>query len=188
MDSTNQRHLLILDLDETLLYAKEKDEKHELPSPDIAIPEYDVWKRPFLDAFIERSMDWFDVAVWTSSSQSYADAVIPYIFPSPERLVFVWTRTQCTPHTDYKYGQYYWRKNLDKVRRRLKRPLERVLIIDDSPKKLDRHYGNLIGVLPFQGNTEDTELRDILPFLDWIRFAPNVRVIEKRAWRGFPRN
>ena len=57
MDLANERHLLILDLDETLLYAKEKGGKHALPPPDITILEYHIWKRPFLDAFLERSMD-----------------------------------------------------------------------------------------------------------------------------------
>ncbi len=185
MQLLNQRHLLILDLDETLIHAKENAETVELPPPSFTIPGYQIWKRPFVDAFIEKIMDWFDVAVWTSSSNSYAEAVIPQIFPNPDRLIFVWSRSKCTLHYDHDLWEYSWRKNLDKVKRQFKRSLEHILIIDDSSKKLDRHYGNLISVLPFKGSMQDTELRDILPFLEWIRSAPNVRVIEKRNWHNF---
>lgn len=185
MQFLNQRHLLILDLDETLIHAIENGETNELPPPNIIIPKYQIWKRPFLDAFVETITDWFDVAVWTSSSKFYADAVIPQIFPDPDQLIFVWSSSKCTLHYDHEFHDYFWRKNLDKVKRRFKRSLEQILIIDDSPKKLDRHYGNLISVLPFKGSLQDTELRDILPFLEWMRSAPNVRVIEKRDWHNF---
>jgi TFIIF-interacting CTD phosphatase-like protein len=185
MEPVNPRHLLILDLDETLIHAKEKGEIHELPPPDISIPTYHIWKRPFLNFFIEKITDWFEVAVWTSSSKSYAEAVIPHIFPDPDQLIFVWSRSKCTLHYDHEDEEYFWRKNLDKVKRPFRRSLEQILVIDDSPKKLDRHYGNLISVLPFEGSACDTELRDILPFLEWIRSVPNVRIIEKRHWHNF---
>jgi TFIIF-interacting CTD phosphatase-like protein len=185
MELFNQRHLLILDLDETLIHAKENGEPHGLPPPNITIPEFKIWKRPFLDAFIAKITDWFDVAIWTSSSKAYAEAVIPHIFPAPALLIFAWSRSKCTLHYDYEYEEYFWRKNLNKVKRPFSRSLEQILVIDDSPKKLDSHYGNLISVLPFEGSMQDTELRDILPFLEWIRSVPNVRVIEKRYWRNF---
>jgi RNA polymerase II subunit A small phosphatase-like protein len=97
----------------------------------------------------------------------------------------VWTCSQCTLSFNQEYHEHFWRKNLDKVKRHLKRPLEQILMIDDNPEKLDRHYGNLIMVLPYKGNVVDTELRDILPFLHWMCTIPNVRLIEKRYWRTF---
>lgn len=63
--------------------------------------------------------------------------------------------------------------------------LKRVLMIDDSPEKLSQHYGNLMHVRPFEGDMSDTELIDIIPFLEWIADQPNFRSIEKRGWRKF---
>lgn len=62
-------------------------------------------------------------------------------------------------------------------------PLERVLIVDDTPKKLDRHYGNLVRVKPFEGDPSDTELFGLIEYLPTLADAANVRSIEKRDWR-----
>jgi RNA polymerase II subunit A small phosphatase-like protein len=58
-------------------------------------------------------------------------------------------------------------------------------MIDDTPQKLERHYGNLIRVSPFEGDSSDNELRNLLPYLNWLRSFDNVRTIEKRWWRNF---
>jgi TFIIF-interacting CTD phosphatase-like protein len=187
MTHDRQRQLLILDLDETLIHAKAVEERHELPPPDIQLPAYHIWRRPYLAAFIETLTGWFDIAVWTSSNKAYAEVVVPHLFPDPQQLRFVWTRMHCTQYIHPVYQHFSWRKNLDKVKRRFQIPLERVLMLDDSPEKLDRHYGNLLPILPFEGDMHDTELRDILPYLDWIRTMPNVRILEKRMWRSYRR-
>ena len=58
-------------------------------------------------------------------------------------------------------------------------------MLDDSPEKLARHYGNHIRVRAFTGDAKDTELRDLLPFLNGLRSVENVRTVEKRHWRQF---
>ncbi len=62
-------------------------------------------------------------------------------------------------------------------------PLERTLVVDDSPEKLQRYYGTLIRVSSWHGESDDTQLRDLIPFLDWIHAMENYRSIEKRDWR-----
>ena len=66
------RPLLILDLDETLLWAT----PNEPPTHDFRAFHYYVTKRPHLDVFLASAFDWFDVAVWTSSGEHYAEAVV----------------------------------------------------------------------------------------------------------------
>ena len=61
--------------------------------------------------------------------------------------------------------------------------LDHVLMVDDSPEKLQENYGNHILVREFTGDLADTELRDLLPFLDSLRSVENVRRVEKRNWR-----
>jgi RNA polymerase II subunit A small phosphatase-like protein len=175
----DERPLLILDLDETLIWARES--LREAPY-DFRACQYYVTRRPFLAEFLAAVFEWFRVAVWTSSGEQYADAVVSELFGRTAPLEFVWNATRCTQRLDEETGVPCWLKDLGRVKRK-GFPLERVLVIDDSPEKLRRHYGNRLPVSPFEGNEDDRELADVLPFLDWIRLQENFRKIEKRDWR-----
>jgi RNA polymerase II subunit A small phosphatase-like protein len=96
--------------------------------------------------------------------------------------VFVWNVSRCTQRFDPDTAEHYWLKDLKKVKRRGFQ-MQRVLMIDDSPEKLGRQYGNHLRLIPFEGDPEDRELLDVLPFLDWIRDRDDFRIIEKRDWR-----
>jgi len=173
------KHLLILDLDETLIYGTEEplDRPH-----DFRVAHYFVYRRPYLGEFLSAVSGWFDLAVWSSASHLYVAGVVSALFPDPTGLRFVWASNRCTRRFDPEWQDYYWVKDLRKAKR-AGYPLERVLMIDDSPEKLERHYGNLLWVRPFTGQQEDTELRMVLPYLDSLRGAENLRTIEKRYWR-----
>ena len=124
----------------------------------------------------------FKVAVWTSSGSSYANEIVRAIFEDPEKLQFVWTRERCTWGLDRDSREGHWIKDLRKVRR-VGFSLESIVVIDDSPEKLKRHYGNTICVTPFMGDALDQELRKLQAYLLWLKDVPNVRLIEKRNWR-----
>jgi TFIIF-interacting CTD phosphatase-like protein len=178
--------LLILDLDETLIYATETPLVRQ---PDFQIYNYHIYKRPYLDTFLVTRLDWFDVAVWTSSGSEYATEVVAAIFPDPQVLKFVWASNRCSIVYNYnydlidgRYPQYYSRKPLKKVKRR-GYDLESVIVVDDTPKKWEKSYGNLITVKPFEGDEIDRELQHLLVYLDTLKCKGNIRSIEKRGWR-----
>jgi len=171
--------LLILDLDETLVFATEEKLAR---GEDFRVGPYFLYKRPGLDGFIEFAFNHFKVAVWTSSSRSYANGTIGAIFQHPERLEFAWARERCTRKSDPETRACYWIKDLKKVRR-LGWSLEDVAVIDDSPEKLERSYGNHIRVVPYEGDPMDDELRKLQGYLAWLKEVPNVRLIDKRSWR-----
>jgi len=179
MESMPERPLLILDLDETLVWATR--EASEAPF-DFRVFGYYVTKRPHLQTFLENVFLWFDVAVWTSSGEHYASAVVAELFGDPSKLLFVWSSSRCTERIDRDSGEQYNLKDLKKVKR-MGFTLTRSLMIDDSPEKLRRQYGNHLRLLPFEGDPDDRELLDVLPFLDWIRTQDDFRRIEKRNWR-----
>jgi RNA polymerase II subunit A small phosphatase-like protein len=134
------RKLLILDIDETLLYAT----KDALGRPaDFAVYDYYIYLRPHLERFLQYAFERFRVAVWTSSGSLYAGEVVDLIFPSRDVLDFFWTAERCAVRFDPEYQEQYKLKQLKKVRRRGYN-LERVLVIDDTPKKHEQNYGNLI--------------------------------------------
>ena len=59
-------------------------------------------------------------------------------------------------------------KDLKKVKR-LGYRLERVLIADDTPRKVRRHYGNAVYVPPFFGDPEDGTLPRLAGYLISLR-------------------
>ena len=60
--------------------------------------------------------------------------------------------------------------------------LENVLVIDDSPEKLERQHSNLIPVAPFYGEPADKELKLLMSYLSSIEETDNIRSIDKRNW------
>ena len=175
------KQLLILDVDETLVYA---DEKPLARAAAFRVGPYHVYRRPFLREFIAAVAESFDLAVWSSASGSYVRGVVENVIGLPNELRFVWACGRCTRRYHPETQEHYYAKNLSKLRR-LGFQLERVVMVDDSPEKLARHYGNHIRVTPFTGDESDHELRDLLPFLESLRGAENVRRIEKRFWRQY---
>lgn len=73
-------------------------------------------------------------------------------------------------------------KDLRKVAR-LGFDLRRTLIVDDSPEKVRRHYGNAVYVRPWTGDPADDELPRLLRYLHTLADVADVRRIEKRRWR-----
>jgi len=172
-----ERKLLVLDLDETLIFAT----KTTLDYPaDFQVGKYAVYKRPHVDDFLRTCHQWFEVAVWTSASPDYAAGVVANLFK--ETPSFIWTRDHCALVPNYALGEQVMVKTLAKLKR-YGYQLEQILVIDDSPEKHIRNYGNLIIVSPFIGNPKDRELLLLLPYLETLRNVENVRTIEKRHWR-----
>ncbi|MBN1996486.1 HAD family hydrolase [candidate division KSB1 bacterium] len=172
--------LLILDLDETLISAHET--ALEIP-PDFTVCEiYHVYRRPYLNQFLEFCFSNYKVAVWTTASEDYAEQVVENIFPEPDGLQFIWARKRCTFRRNPERDYYYWIKDLKKVKR-LGYSLDQVLFVDDDPVKIERHYGNHIPILSFTGSVDDRELFYLQMFLQQIKNVPNVRITEKRWWR-----
>lgn len=171
--------LLILDIDETLVHATEAP--LDIPH-DFSFSRYFVYKRPHLDEFIDFCMDRFDVALWTSSTAGYAAIMADELFKN-KHLQFVWSRKRCTQRINNEDKCYIWLKKLSKVKK-LGFRLEKILVVDDSPEKHEKNYGNLIQVRPFTGNLADTELLVLMQYLDDLKYAENVRHIEKRLWQN----
>lgn len=58
------------------------------------------------------------------------------------------------------------------------------MIVDDSREKAKNNFGNAIYVSEFKGDREDNELMMLSEYLLKLKYADNVRTIEKRNWRA----
>jgi RNA polymerase II subunit A small phosphatase-like protein len=172
------KNLLILDLDETLLYASERPLDRD---PDLVVISYHVYFRPGLAEFIRHVASLYRLAVWTSASRPYALEICSSIFADVQ-LEFLWASERCTIQWDHENGSVCGAKRLHKVKKK-GYPLERMLVVDDSPEKHLKNYGNLVRVLPFEGDASDKELELLSEYLVTLATCTNVRKVEKRAWR-----
>lgn len=80
------------------------------------------------------------------------------------------------------WDHLHYIKPLTKVRKAGWR-LERVLIVDDTPEKCVRNFGNAIYPRPFEGAEGNDELKHLAAYLATPKDEPNVRTIEKHRWR-----
>lgn len=174
------RKLLVLDLDETLVYATTG--KPEWP-PDFRLAHYIVYKRPCLDTFLRNICDHYRIGIWSSADELYITAMIEQVVPAGITVEFVWGRSKCTTKYDPVYDCYCFEKRLYKLKNK-GFSLDNILLVDDSPEKTRYNYGNAIYIRPFTGDPTDVELLLLYDYLLTLKDSDNIRSMEKRGWRN----
>ena len=148
-----------MDLDETLVHSSFKP----VPNADYIIPvEIDpgtltdvyVLKRPFVDYFMEEMGKHYEIVVFTASLAKYADPLLDLL---DIHNVIRWRlfRESCYPFQ----GNYV--KDLTS----LGRPLERTIILDNSPHSYAFQPMNALPISSFIDDPTDTDLLDATPLL-----------------------
>ena len=150
--------LIVFDLDETLVHATEE----ALPHPhSFEVTPYFIYKRPYSSELIEFCASHFDIAVWSSSSERYVDAVTSHLFGSSFPVAFSWAVSKCVQKVDPRSNGYVYIKDLRKI---LKHgyAADEIIMIDDSPEKLQRQPGRHLCVPAFTGDPMGNELLGII--------------------------
>jgi NLI interacting factor-like phosphatase len=120
--------LLVLDLDETLVYATERP---LCSAPDFGAGPYHVYRRPHLEPFLRSCAALFDVGFWSSGSAAYVARVVPAILPAGVSPVLAWSGERCVRRFDPDTRKDYHVKDLRKLAR-AGYDLARVLAVDDT--------------------------------------------------------
>ena len=118
---TLDRPLVILDVDQTLIFASKESINRK---PDFEVFDYVVYKRPNLIEFIERLDKSYDIAIWSSAGNEYVNSIINQLKLNID-LQFIWGRNEATQKRQlndyYETGndtEYYYVKPLKKVKRK----------------------------------------------------------------------
>lgn len=180
--SNLQRPLLILDLDEALVHAKDDGPLPDRAADLMIAGDIHVYIRPHLDQFIARAWVNYDVAIWSKGGAGYVEPTVRALFQSHRQPVFVWSFSRCTRRFDHEAHEAYYIKDLKKVRNR-GFAKERMLIVDDLELNAMRNFGNAIYIRPWEGDLNDRELLHLATYLEELAPHPNFRTIEKRYWR-----
>jgi Dullard-like phosphatase family protein len=156
---------LVVDLDETLVHAK--------------FHQHSGWmihQRAGAQKFLVEMAKMFEIIIFTSGIETYASPIIDRL--DPQRLI---SHRLYRPATSIIKGLHV--KNLA----RLARPLNRVIILDNSPESYILQPENAIPMKPYFGDESDAFLLNLIPVLESLHGLSDVRPSVMRIQkRGFP--
>ena len=135
MDTDKFKYTLVLDLDETLVHYIEEKDRHY------------VQVRPFAEYFISEMGKYFELVIFTSAEEEYANIVLEEIDKNK-----VITHKLYRRHVEYSDG--FCLKDLNKIGRDLKK----VCIIDNDKNNFKLQSDNGIEIKEFLGEQDDNEL------------------------------
>ncbi|CED82022.1 protein phosphatase [Phaffia rhodozyma] len=164
----NGRKCLVLDLDETLLHSSFK----MIPHADYIVPveiesqvhNVYVIKRPGVDNFLKKMGEVYEVVVFTASLSKYADPVLDIL-----------DIHHVVAHRLFRESCYNHKGNYVKDLSQLGRPIEETIIIDNSPASYLFHPNNAVPVSTWFNDPHDSELSDLVMFLEDLSGVPDVR-------------
>ena len=172
---------LVLDLDETLIHSQFKP----VPDADIVV-KIDIsqiqnqvlyqkvyaLKRPFCDEFLKAVAPLFEIVMFTASMQQYAEPIFKKLDPKGKLIDHYLYREHCTQHS---------RDMFVKDLTRLGRPIEDIIILDNSPNSYAFTPQNAIPCISWYEDMADDELSQLIPvFQKLARFKGDVRRILRK--------
>ena len=173
--------VVVYDIDGTLIDTKDEfvpkaDFYLEMPNEDSKNIKYSVFKRPYLDEFLEHCDQIFDEKiVWSAGEKKYVDLIVKNIFKKPPSLV--WTKNNCENifNIDYKYPI------IKPLRKLLKdndsRGFDNLFIIDDTKETARKNKYNFINIKSFTYGSSDDELKKLMKFFDENVNEQDVRIM-----------
>ncbi len=163
--SSGSKCALVVDLDETLVHAK--------------FHQHSGWmihQRAGAQKFLVEMAKLFEIIIFTSGIETYASPIIDRL--DPQRVI---AHRLYRPATSIIKGLHV--KNLA----RLARPLQRVIILDNSPESYILQPENAIPMKPYFGDESDAFLLNLIPVLESLHGLSDVRSsIIRIQKRGFP--
>jgi CTD small phosphatase-like protein 2 len=113
--------------------------------------------------------------VFTASQNCYANSVLDYLDPSGLLIHHRIFRDNCitTPEGVF----------VKDLRILANRDLKDVVLIDNASYSFGYQIDNGIPILPFYDDKSDVELRLLVPFLIWLKRAPEVRFFLKKTFK-----
>jgi import inner membrane translocase subunit TIM50 len=137
---------LVLDLNETLLYSDWKRERG-----------WRTFKRPGVEDFLEHLAQFYEIIVYSDQLNMYVDPTVDRLDPK-HCIRYRLSRAA----TKYQNGKHYRDLSV------LNRDPSRILYVSGNAIESSLQAENCVPIQPWKGEAEDTQLLDIIPFLEYV--------------------
>ena len=189
---SGHKKTLVIDLDETLIHSVSRGTTHVNSSQGHIIEVkfsisgistlYYVHKRPYCDLFLTKVSNWYNIVIFTASMKEYADPVIDWLETSLPNTSFSKRlyRNDCTLRDGVGYIKdlsILTRMNTSSRIPVQEVGLNEIIIIDNSPVSYAMNVDNAIQVEGWINDQSDTDLLNLIPLLESLRFTTDVRNI-----------
>ncbi|KAF8413617.1 hypothetical protein HHK36_001609 [Tetracentron sinense] len=166
---------VVLDLDETLVHSTlERCDDADFTFPVFFnMKEHTVYvrQRPYLQTFLERVSEMFEIFVFTASQSTYAEQLVNILDPDRKLISQRAYRESCI-FSDGSYTKDLTVLGVD---------LAKVFIIDNTPQVFRLQVNNGIPIKSWFDDPSDRALISLLPFLETLVDVDDVRpIIAKR--------
>ena len=173
---------LVLDLDETLILASSKelviyDQVLNYKQDNIPTRIY-LKFRPFLHEFLTDMRDFYELIIYTSAEQEYADMIVNTIEEKESYFAHRLYSTQCMIKPDK-----YLFKNLEILCEN--RDIKDILIVDNSVRNFSLSVRNGIPIFDYKGSVNDVQLLSLAPYLRKLAEEDDVRIPIKNDFAKF---
>ncbi|XP_044461860.1 CTD small phosphatase-like protein 3 isoform X2 [Mangifera indica] len=169
--STRKHITLVLDLDETLVHSTMEpcDNADFTLQVSFDMKDHTVYvrKRPFLQTFLERVAEMFEVVVFTASQSIYAEQLLDMLDPEKKYISQRLFRESCI-FSDDSYTKDLTVFGVD---------LSKIAIIDNSPQVFRLQVNNGIPIESWFDDPSDSALISLIPFLETLANVDDVRPI-----------
>ncbi|KAF7036894.1 hypothetical protein CFC21_047414 [Triticum aestivum] len=169
---------LVLDLDETLVHST----LDHCDISDFSIQVFfnmkdhtvHVRQRPHLKMFLEKVAQMFELVIFTASQRIYAEQIIDRLDPDGKLISQRIYRESCI----FSDGSYTKDLTILGVH------LAKVAIIDNTPQVFQLQVDNGIPIKSWFDDPADQELVELLPFLETLVDAEDVRPLISKTFHG----
>jgi len=155
------RKLLVLDIDETLIYASPIPLHRPAHFP---LGLAHAYIRPGAHKFITTCRQHYHVGIWTSATREYAADVLVRLNVPLNSLAFIWTREHCVGGENTITGHLCRVKQFPQLLA-LGYPASAITVVDDEPGCWLDCTGRLLAIPKYKGAPEDRELYRLLGLL-----------------------
>uniref|UniRef100_A0ACD5VUQ3 Uncharacterized protein n=1 Tax=Avena sativa TaxID=4498 RepID=A0ACD5VUQ3_AVESA len=147
----NEQHVftVVLDLNDTLVHSDWKRERG-----------WKTFKRPGVDAFLEHIAKYYEVVVFSDQLSMYVDPIMERLDPK-----FCVRHRLSRVATKYENGKHY--RDLSK----LNRNPGQVIYISGHALESCLQPENCLPIKPWKLEADDTQLIDLIPFLDYLAMS-----------------
>ena len=185
LSQKNNKKTLILDLDETLIHSDigflSKTKKYDIilqlfddeMNKNVPLP---IFLRPDLFEFLEYAYENFELILFTSSEQSYADTILSFIEKNKKYFSMKLYRDSCIfiePGLNIKdlriFSSY--------------RKMEDIIIVDNSLFSFCNQLNNGILITSFFEDKNDYFLNNLKEYLKIIKDMNDIRELNKQSFK-----